>query len=183
MKSANRKNDLFKTVYISLFAALICLLTVALAIPTPIGGYANLGDAAVLAAAFLLDPCGALFAAALGSLLADIFTGYVIYAPASLFIKGLMALFACTIAKALRKYPLPSYLLSGIAAEAFMTLGYYLYEASVLGYGFLPALAGVPANLLQGAFGLAVSIPLTVILKKTALRIPKGVQNGSTGKD
>ena len=68
-------------------------------IPTPLKGYINLGDAIVLLCAFLLPPSYAFFAAGIGSMLADIFSGYAVYAPATFIIKGLMALAAYFIFK------------------------------------------------------------------------------------
>ena len=73
----------------ALFAALSCIGTF-ISVPLPIG-YFNLGDIFVLSGAFLLGaPFGAV-AAGVGSALADIFMGFVIYAPATFVIKALVA--------------------------------------------------------------------------------------------
>ena len=48
-----------------------------------------------------------------------------------------------------------------------MTVGYYLYEAIVFyGMNFRAALAGVPFNLLQGAFALIVFLLGAGVSKK-----------------
>ena len=52
MKSAST----FKLVLTSLFAALTCVATMFLRIPSPLSGYLNLGDGFALMAAFLLGP-------------------------------------------------------------------------------------------------------------------------------
>ena len=74
----------------ALMAALCTLLTLVIRIPSPMGGYLNLGDCAVLLSAWLLGPAAGAAAAGLGSALADLL-GYPLYAPATLVIKALMA--------------------------------------------------------------------------------------------
>lgn len=86
MKSATQK-----IVISSLFAALICVATMLIKIPSPLKGYINLGDGIVLLAAWILPLPYGLVAAGLGSALADLFSGYAVYAPATFIIKALMA--------------------------------------------------------------------------------------------
>ena len=67
-----------KTVVTALFAALICLATMLVQIPIPAtGGYANLGDGVLLIASAVLPLPHAVLAAGVGSMLADLLTGYV----------------------------------------------------------------------------------------------------------
>ena len=47
-----------------------------------------------------------------------------------------------------------------------MVLGYYVFEAFMLGYGWDVALAGVPANIFQGITGVAAAALLTQLLPK-----------------
>ena len=84
----------------ALFIALCTLVTMFIRIPLPTSGYANLGDAMVLLAAWVLGPVYGALAAGLGSALADLI-GYPIYAPATFIIKFLVAFFA---AKLLSRY-------------------------------------------------------------------------------
>ena len=78
-----------------MLAALTCVATIVIKIPSPLNGYINLGDCIVLLSGWLLSPVYGFFAAGLGSALADLFSGYAAYAPATFLIKGLMALIAC----------------------------------------------------------------------------------------
>ena len=71
-------NKTRKIVFTSLFAALCCVLTMVIKIPSPIGGFMNLGDAAVLSSGYFLGGAYGFFAAAIGSCLADVFSGYII---------------------------------------------------------------------------------------------------------
>ena len=72
-------------------AALTCAATMVVRVPSPSGGYMNLGDTLVLLSAWLLGPWYGAAAAGIGSALADLI-GYPLYAPATLLIKGGMAI-------------------------------------------------------------------------------------------
>lgn len=64
----------------ALFAALACVATMVIQIPSPMNGYVNLGDCFVLLAGWVLGPVYGSLAAGIGSALADMFTGYMHYA-------------------------------------------------------------------------------------------------------
>ena len=83
-----------KIVLCSLFTALTTVATIVIQIPLSISGYINFGDVFVLLAAFLLGPIYGAVSAGVGAMLADILTGFAIYAPATLIIKALMAVVA-----------------------------------------------------------------------------------------
>lgn len=165
-----KQNRSFKIILSAMFAALICVATMLIHIPTPgTNGYVNLGDGVILTCAYLLSPGYAVAAAGIGSMLADILAGYMSYAPGTLIIKGLVALIAALICRKFvdentsRNTSFTIYLLAGIIAEVFMAAGYFLYESTLLGYG-IGALASVPANLAQGAFGVIFALILTPVL-------------------
>ena len=52
----------------------------------------------------------------------------------------------------------------GIAGEAIMVAGYFVYEAAALKLG-MGAAAGVLANVGQGAVGLVIALVLMALLK------------------
>ena len=80
-----------KLVYAALFAALTCVMTMIVKIPVPAtGGYVNLGDCVVLLAGWVLGPMYGGAAAGLGSMLADLVSGYPLYAPGTFVIKACM---------------------------------------------------------------------------------------------
>lgn len=158
-----------KLVLASLFAALTAVLTMAVRVPSPMGGYVNLGDCAVLLSAWVLGPLYGGAAAGTGSMLADILSGYAHYAPGTFLIKLAMAAAAALIFRALQRpsIPLPAaQAVSGIAAEAIMTAGYFGYASLLLGRG-LAAAASVPGNLIQGAFGLTAAATVYVLLDRS----------------
>jgi len=160
------------TVTAAMLAALTCIATMIIKVPT-IGtnGYVNIGDCMVLISAWLLgNPYGAL-AAGIGSGLADLLSGYASYVPGTTVIKFLMAFVAYIIMKTLEKSNLPkfvSFIVSGIVAEAIMVIGYFLYEASLLGYG-IAAAASIPSNIVQGVTCLILAFLLINALLKVGI--------------
>lgn len=158
-----------KIVMAAMLAALVCVATMIVKIPSPLKGYLNLGDCVVLLSGWILSPVYGFLAAGIGSALADLFSGYVTYAPATFLIKGIMALIAyfgfAWFQKGLPA--LPSRIISGVLAEVFMVLGYLLFEGVL--YGFVPSLVNIPANAIQGLAGLILGIVLIKIFEKSKI--------------
>lgn len=152
-----KHNRVRKLVLAALFTALNCVATMIISIPIPAtNGYVNLGDGLVLLGAFLLGPVYGMAAGGLGSMLADILLGYAFYAPATLVIKALTALVAAWIYRAMR-YRTTGLILGAATGELWMILGYFGYEALLLGYG-VAATGGIPANAMQGVTGMIVGV-------------------------
>ena len=149
-----------KIVLAALFAALACIATLVIKIPSPLKGYINLGDCIVLLAGWLLSRGYGFMAAGLGSALADLILGYAVYAPVTFVVKGTMAL-AASLGSG---KGLVLKLVSGVAAELVMILGYYVFEGFM--YGFGPAAINIPANAVQGVAGLVIGIILVKIFEK-----------------
>ena len=149
-----------------MLAARACVATMIIKLPSPLGGYINLGDCIVLLCGWVLGPVYAFMAAGIGSALADIFSGYVLYAPATFVIKGLMALLACAIFASLSKKikPFSARLLGAIAAEIVMIGGYFVFEGFI--YGFAPSLVNIPANAVQGIAGIIIGMMLITLFEK-----------------
>ncbi len=163
------KKNVKKIVSAALMAALVCVMTMVVKIPSPLKGYLNLGDCVVLVAGWTLSPLYAFLAAGLGSALADVFSGYLLYAPATFLIKGLMALVALLVCRLLQTKlgKFPARLIGGVLAEGLMVLGYFVFEGFL--YGFAPSLVNVLPNALQGVAGLLIGLPLIRIFEKRAL--------------
>ena len=155
-------NTTRKIVTASMLAALACVATMIIKIPSPLKGYINLGDCVVLLSGWLLSPLYGFLAAGIGSALADIFSGYVAYAPATFVIKGLMAIIAYFGFKIIHKRlgSFSSRIISGSLAEIVMILGYLVFEGFL--YGFVPSLVNIPANAVQGVAGLIIG---TILIK------------------
>ena len=169
MKNSTQKNTTQRIVMAALLAALTCVATMIIKVPSPLKGYLNLGDCVVLVAGWMLSPTYGFLAAGIGSALADIFSGYVTYAAATFVIKGLMALIAFYGFKLLHNKlgNLPSRIISGIVAEVVMVGGYFIFEGFL--YGFVPSLVNIPANAVQGVAGLIIGTILVKVFEKNRI--------------
>lgn len=163
---ANAQKNLTRRLVLSaLLAALTCVMTMVVKIPSPLQGYLNLGDGAVLLCGWVLDPVYGFLAAGIGSALADMLSGYMVYIPATFAIKGLMALIAYWGLRLPWKNG--AKLLAGIVAEIVMVLGYFVFEGFL--YGFAESVVNIPANAVQGVAGLLIGLALSKIFKRTNL--------------
>lgn len=149
----------------ALLAALACAATMVIHVPSPTGGYMNLGDTVVLLGAFLLGPWYGALAGGIGSAMADALSGYMVYVPATLIIKAIMAIVAGLVYRALREKSV-GMLLSALVGEIPMVVGYWLFDALLMG-SFIGSSVGIPSNLVQAGFGIVVSVFLATALRKS----------------
>ena len=163
------KNTTQRIVMAAMLVALTTVATMIIKIPSPLKGYINIGDCVVLLAGWSLSPLYGFLAAGIGSALADLFSGYTVYAPATFLIKGLMALMAYWGCKWLRAKlgGLPAQIISGAVAEVWMVLGYFLFEGFL--YGFGPSAVNIPANGIQAVVCLVLSCVLIRIFEKNKI--------------
>lgn len=161
------KLSLQKLITASLLAALVCVVTMTVKVPSPLNGYLNLGDCIILLSGWLLPPVYGFLAAGVGSALADLFSGYALYAPATLIIKGAMAVIFFFCFKLMKKKlgSFVSMIIGGVLAEVFMILGYYVFEGFL--YGFGPSAVNIPVNGVQGCAGLVLGLILIKMIEKT----------------
>lgn len=164
-KNIFAKSHIKMMVMTALLIALGYAATSVLMIPSPTGGYMNLGDTVVLLGAYLLGPVYGAIAGGLGPALADLLAGYGIYVPATLAIKALMGATAALLYRALRKKTW-ALVVCGLVAETIMVVGYALYDALLAG-SLAAGLAGVPSNLVQAMFGIVASVLLAMALRKS----------------
>ncbi len=164
-----KRQAILKTVYSAYFAAFIFLGTHLVKLPLAIG-YIHIGDVFILLAAYLIGGGHAIAASLVGSVLADLLSGYAIYAPATLVIKSTMALIivlACRFGRGSTFKKLLHFSIGAVLAELAMVLGYYLFEAIL--YGFSAAFASIPGNALQGVFATVVGVLTVGLLNKLKL--------------
>ena len=158
-----------KIVIAAMLAALTCIATMIIKIPSPLKGYLNLGDCVVLLSGWLLSPLYGFLAAGLGSGLADLISGYGVYVPATFIIKGVMAIAAYFGFRFLQNKVtnISASIVSGIVAEIIMVFGYYVFEGFL--YGFGASLVNIPANAVQGVAGLIIGTILVKIFEKSKI--------------
>ena len=144
-----------------IFSALVFVITAYLHIPT-YNGYVHCGDGFIFLAACLLPMPYSIVVGVLGAMLADLLTGFAIWAPGSMVIKGLLAmLFTC---KAKRIITARS-LLMLVPAALISTGGYYWYEGLITG-NLVASLAGIPGSLAQAAASSIVFVAAGVAMDK-----------------
>lgn len=158
-----------KIVIAAMLAALTCIATMIIKIPSPLKGYLNLGDCVVLLSGWLLSPLYGFLAAGLGSGLTDLISGYGVYVPATFIIKGVMAIAAYFGFRFLQNKVtnISARIVSGIVAELIMVFGYYVFEGFL--YGFGASLVNIPANAVQGVAGLIIGTILVKIFEKSKI--------------
>lgn len=173
-------SNLKKIVITALFAALACVATMSVRIPTPgTNGYIHPGDAIVILSGVILGPVYGLVAGGIGSAMADLLGGYFVYVPITFAIKGLIAVIAGFIYKKLGKSSKSRYaavVLGGITDIVLVAGGYFVCEYFLYGAS---AAASIPANIIQGVGGLIIAVVLYPVLmavpdvKKLAFEAPQ----------
>lgn len=160
----------------AMFAALIYVSTCFVQIPNPAsGGYVHPGDALCLLAAWLLPLPWGIAASAIGTMLADLLSGYAVYALPSFIIKAIVPLVAGLLLRvmwkgeATVKRTLLPCLVSGVAGEIFMVGGYFFLNAVIWGNGWSAAVSLLPDSM-QALFGIVVATALFCPLKKILSR-------------
>lgn len=165
----NTQNKTMRTVLAGLFAALTCVATMIIRIPT-FKGYVHIGDCMVIASGVILGPAVGALAAGIGSMLADLLGGYYVFSMATFVIKFGAAFVAgvtfTAIQKVLKKNDIPATVLAGLGSEITVVLGYFVFE--IFYEGFPAAVAEIIPNGVQGVAGLILATVLIPVL----LQIP-----------
>ena len=143
---------------LALSTALVMASTMAINVYVPATrGYFNLGECMIYLTALLFDPLTAAFAGGVGSALADIALGYLIYAPATLAIKAAEGAVASKLAEKLRArgerilLPMAFLVVAGYFA-LILIIGYTIFVGEVevalanlfVAKGFLSPAAWIP---------------------------------------
>jgi uncharacterized membrane protein len=161
--------DTKKLVLAGLMAALATVGTMVIQIPTG-GGYIHLGDSIVYLCGILLGPVLGGAAAAIGSMLADIFSGYAAYAIPTFLIKGIDAMVVGFIYMNILKHSegvfksALRYTISFIPGGLIMMVGYAATEYFFYGAGGVIGTFG--PNFVQAFVGGALAFPLLLALQK-----------------
>ena len=163
VKQSRLKTGVLGIAVSAIMAALVCVATVIVQIPNPATrGYINIGDAMIFVSALTFGTFVGGIAGGIGSALADVVSGYGLYAPFTLIVKGLEGVIAGLITN--RKNVTRDTLAVAIAGGE-MILGYFLIEFYLLQFGWA-ALTEVPGNIFQIVAGGVIGIPVASILRR-----------------
>ena len=157
------EKPLLKIVLGTVFAALVCVVTVLFTLPIPAtNGYFNLGESIIYIAALTFGPFVGSIAGG-GAAIADLILAFYLFAPGTLTIKVLEGLVVGALNRKIKQRTSNTTLsatISVIFGGGIMIAGYFVYEQTVLGYPMELALAEVPFNIVQAIVGLAVAVPV-----------------------
>jgi len=162
-----KKMNTRKLALLAMMIALTTVGTILVQIPAIVAhGYINFGDTFLMLTGLLLGPAAGMVAGGLGSALSDLISGYAIYAPITLIVKGLEG-FLCgwIYKKQKQKHAIAAALAGGI----LMVLGYFIGECFL--YGPAGAAASVFGNSLQGV----TNALLATLLNRQLSRVLKKV--------
>ncbi|MBA7702811.1 hypothetical protein ES703_111586 [subsurface metagenome] len=157
---------------VGIFIALNFVVTYWIQIPIPAtGGYINIGDVAVMFTALLFGPIIGGIAGGVGPMLADAFSPWVIYSPATLVIKGIEGFLIGFIANPKDCEGRISYrdIIAVLTGGILIPFGYFIYEAFILKLGTAVALVEVPGNFFQFGFAAIGSILLIGASRKNII--------------
>ena len=149
----------------ALMAAIIYVFTAYIHVPSHTG-YTHVGDGFLYLAASLLPAPFAAAAGAIGAGLADLLSGYGIWAPGTVIIKVQTAF--CFI-NSREKLVNKRNVLGILPALVLCVGGYYLYEALITGNFTAPAL-GIPGYLTQVALSSVVYLALGSALDRAGIK-------------
>lgn len=169
MSNKLRRNTNSKIKYISftaLFTAMIFALTM-LHVPIGAGGYIHIGDAVIYVTALLLGGPWAFLAAAIGAVLADLASGYAIYAIPSAVIKVFIAIPFVLVNKKSKKLLTPLSAGFTVVSGVITVMGYFAADLVIYNEG---AVAGLVPNTIQAVGSAAVFILLALALDKADIK-------------
>ena len=148
----------------ALISALVTVSTMIIQIPIP-SGYIHGGDTIIIFAAVFFGPFYGAVAAGIGSMLADILSGYAVWAFPTLIVKSVMALIIGYIAYQGTEPVFNIRTYTGIIfGIIWMVLGYYILGGLIVD-SFEIAFASIPFNIIQGIGGMIIFIPIGLSLK------------------
>lgn len=155
---------------IGVMLAVVFVMTRFVQISIGAAGYIHLGDIGIYVTAFLFGPIVGLVVGGVGTALADLQSGYAVWAPGSFVIHGIQAFIAGLIAW---RAGLPRMIIGVVVGGVIVVAGYFLYmwmfagaldsgEESAIAF----AVAAVWLNTVQVFVGAVVSIPVVMAVRQ-----------------
>lgn len=162
-QSLNRTKQL---VYAALGIALVFTCTAFVNVRLPIaanGGLIHLGNVPLFISAILYGRRFGALAGGIGMALFDVVGGWLLWAPFTLVIVGLMGYTVGAICE--KNRTLTAYILALVAACLIKVVGYYGAEGIIYG-NWLSPMASIPGNLVQIGVAAVVVLPIVAKLRK-----------------
>ncbi len=168
LKSNSAKQSTVDVKQLTICAMSIALTFVATAfinIRLPIqanGGLIHLGNVVLFTVAVLYGKKTGAIAGGVGMALFDLMGGWVLWAPFTFVIVGLMGFAIGLIMENKRK---PAwYIVCAVAALIIKIAGYYIAEGIIYGNWIVPV-TSIPGNIVQVLVGAIIAFPIISVLK------------------
>lgn len=150
----------------AMMTALVCVMTAVPRIPIPLG-YAHLGDAMIVLAVMFAGKKEGVWAAGIGSALADILGGFPIWAVPTLIIKCVMALILGRAAE--ERMSSPKTALAVFLSMAWMVFGYTIGGAVLYG-GIAVGLSSTPGLAIKAVVNIIVAYAVGAVIEQSHIR-------------
>ena len=131
------------------YVVVVMLITRFFIIPLPSGGYFNFGDVMIVFSGLMLGRMGGAVAGGVGAALADLISGYALFAPLTLLAKGLEGMI-CGFAKG--KKGILTWIIPAIGA-ILMVVIYFIGECFMPSIKIQGAIVEVLPNIGQACGG------------------------------
>ncbi|MGX4600904.1 ECF transporter S component [Faecalimicrobium sp. JNUCC 81] len=167
------RNEKFTTrdlVETSLLIALVFIATKFINIKLPIsinGGLIHLGNTMLFISAIVFGKKKGAISGAFGMALFDLVSGWTMWAPFTLIVRGIMGYIIGSISWSSGKYGnnTVTNIFAIIIAGIWMLIGYYITEVILYGNLTVP-LTSIPGNITQVVIGLIIGLPIAKVIKK-----------------
>ena len=153
-------------VFAALGIALVFVCTAFVNVRLPVaanGGLIHLGNVPLFIIAILYGRRFGALAGGLGMALFDVVGGWLLWAPFTLIIVGLMGYAVGAICE--KNQTLKAYLLALVTACFIKVVGYYGAEGIIYG-NWLAPMSSIPGNLVQIGVASAIVLPVAAKLRK-----------------
>lgn len=144
---------------VAIMTAIVAVFTIIIRIPSPIGGYISLCDAAVTFVAYAFGPFTGLIAGGLGAAFADLLGGFPQWALISFIVHGVEALLMGLVVRK-DSSSMAMRIVAALIAVVIVSCG-YLFLTTLFGLTvFTEALLEVPGNIIQSEVGAVIGLLL-----------------------
>lgn len=180
MERKARNNSILKMILTALMIALTFVAGSVIKIPT-LNGFIQIGDCMVLLGAVLLGKRRGALSGAIGMCFVDITAGYLIWAPFTFVIKGLMAYVVGIILEKKDNIDYKTYVIAFIIGGFINVIGYFMGNAIIGGViignakGILQSIIYASANIMgdtiQSIIGIIIALILAPSINKAKLKL------------
>ena len=159
-------NQTKQIVYTGICAALVCIATFTIKIPS-LNGYTHLGDSMIFISVLILGWQRGALAGGIGAALADLFGGYVQWVIPSFFIKAIMAVIMGLITEKLFPKFRFGWAIGAIVGGVFQIVAYTLVKIPLFGLGY--AIVRLPMLIAQTLSGVMLALMILTLISQSGI--------------